>query len=126
MADEKWNAIKITSEGWHIDYNPPSLFRRFQHQQSQVTPAETGKLDDLFDLINVTDPKDQLLLKVYVVSCLVPDIPHPILLVQGPQGCGKSDMMRILRKLVDPSAVLLQSFRYDELEMALKIYKKRK
>jgi len=122
LADEKWNAIRITPEGWQIDSNPPSLFRRFQHQQAQVAPAKTGNLDDLFNFINVTDPKDQLLLKVYVVSCLVPDIPHPILLVQGPQGCGKSDMMRILRKLVDPSAVLLQSFRYDELEMALKIF----
>ena len=122
LADEKWRVIKINANGWEIVDDPLPLFRRFRHQQPQCSPVEDGRLDDLFKFINVTDPKDQLLLKVYVVSCLVPDIPHPILLVQGPQGCGKSDFMRVLRKLADPSSVLLQSFRYDQLEMALKIF----
>jgi len=122
IADEKWRTIKISPDGWEIMKNPPPLFRRFPHQEAQVEPIEGGSLEELFELINVTDPEDQMLVKVYIVTLLVPDIPHPILLVIGPQGCGKSDLMKVIRILVDPSTVLLQSFRYDELEMALKIY----
>jgi len=122
LADEKWRAIKISSQGWEIIDDPPPLFRRFPHQQAQVIPTKNGSLDELFKFINITNPKDQLLMKVYAVVLLIPGIPHPIFLVGGPQGCGKSDLMRVIRKLVDPSAVLLQSFRYDELEMALKVF----
>lgn len=122
LADEKWNTIQISQKGRATISDPPPLFRRFPHQRAQVLPQKDGSIDEFFNYVNIKDPQDQLLVKVYIIATLVPDIPHPILLVQGPQGCGKSDLMRMLRELVDPSTVLLQSLRNDQLEMAIKLF----
>ena len=34
LTNKKWEAIKITSEGWEIDKHPPFLFRRFRRRKS--------------------------------------------------------------------------------------------
>jgi hypothetical protein len=40
-----------------------------------------------------------------MIACLVPDIPHPVLVVHGPQGSGKSSACRDIRSLIDPSSL---------------------
>ena len=54
---------------------------------------------------------------MYVVSCLVPDIPHPIPVVYGPQGSAKSTFLRLLRRLIDPSATETLSLPRSHAEM---------
>jgi len=122
LANPEWQAVKITAEGWTVIDNPPPLFRRFQHQQPQVLPERGGTLDDLFTFINVKDADSQLLIKVNLVVALIYGIPHPILLIIGPQGCGKSLAMQLMRMLIDPSRIPKLSFNYDRHETALLLH----
>lgn len=101
----EWRAVKITSEGWEIVEEPPILFRHFAHQQPQVEPLPGGSLDLLDGLVNLASESDRLLLKVYLVTSLVPHIPRPILAAHGAHGSGKSFLFRLLKKLLDPSAL---------------------
>lgn len=103
LSDSGWRAVCVASTGWSIEKEPPILFRRFAHQRPQVLPQGGGDLHRLLDFFNVRDERHQLLLLVYVVSCLVPEIPHPMPILYGPQGAAKTTLMRVLRRLVDPS-----------------------
>ena len=105
LSNLEWSAIKINENEWKIVDRPPILFKRQQHQKSQVIPSmEHTDLWKLFDCINV--PKDkELLLLVWIIASFVPDIPHPLIVIYGPPGSGKSMLMEFLRVIIDPSQV---------------------
>lgn len=118
LTDEKWRAIKINGSGWEIVNDPPILFRRYPHSQSQVIPsAEGGNIDLLFKYVNITNPEHKLLLLIYLISCFVPDFPHPILVIFGPQGSAKTTLSRLLRRIVDPSFIEVASMPDSHREM---------
>ncbi len=95
--------IKITEDGWSVE-KAPILFISYSHQQQQVKPKSGGDPHRIFEFVNV-GKKDQLLVLVYIISCFVPDIPHPIFHPHGAQGAGKTSLCRIIKKIVDPSIV---------------------
>lgn len=118
LADAEWRAIKVTADGWGIVSEPPILFRRHAQQQPQVDPATAASdLADLFRFINIADRSQRLLLLVYVVSCLVLDMPHPVLVLSGPQGSAKTTALRMLRRLIDPSAIEVLTLTEDDREL---------
>ncbi|MBM4340327.1 MAG: DUF3854 domain-containing protein [Deltaproteobacteria bacterium] len=96
-------AVRINSEGWKI-IDAPILFRRYTHQQLQVEPVIGGNPEEIFNFINVSG-SNRLLVLVYIISCFVPDIPHPIFHPHGPQGSGKTCLCTAIKKLTDPSSV---------------------
>ncbi len=63
----------------------------------------------MFRFLNVQE-KDQPLLLPALITDFLPDIPHPIKDFFGEKGSGKSLGQRVLRRLVDPSAVESLSF----------------
>jgi len=69
----------------------------------QVFPESGGKLSDFLSLTNIEDPDEQILLLVYLVTALVPEIPKPILDIFGEKGSGKSTLMHMVRTLIDPA-----------------------
>lgn len=118
MSDDSWRAVKITAGGWSLVNDPPPLFWRYSHQQAQVEPDPAGDLLDLLGFINVRDAGDQLLILVYLVGCLVPGYPHPILVSYGPQGSAKTTFLRVLQRVIDPSIVEVMSFPHDSDDLA--------
>jgi hypothetical protein len=93
------------------------VFRRLSHQQRQVRPSKNGDIRKLLDYINIVKPEHQLLFLVYVVSCFIEDIPHPIAIFHGPQGTAKSTSCRILKRIIDPSKIDVLSFPKNETEL---------
>ena len=95
--------IKITEDGWSVE-KAPILFISYSHQQQQVKPIGGGDPWRVFEFLNI-DKKNQLLVLVYIVSCFVPEIPHPIFHPHGAQGSGKTSLCKVIKKIVDPSIV---------------------
>ena len=109
------NSVKVTPLGWEVVTDPIILFRRKQ-QKPQVTPAIDGELGLLRSYVNVASDDDWLLFMVFTITAFIPGFPHPLLVLHGPQGAGKTTPMRVIKKLVDPSAVQGMSLPTDTKE----------
>jgi len=118
MTDDKWRAIKVTAEGWEIVDQPPILFKRYSHQQPMVEPKRTGDPWRFLDFINIDkeDEATRLTLLCTIISYLIPNIPHVILCLYGIQGSGKTMLFKLIKCLIDPSAVDILTLPRDERE----------
>jgi 5S rRNA maturation endonuclease (ribonuclease M5) len=117
LSDAPWRAVRITPSGWQIVDDPPILFRRHKHQAPQVEPLRGGDVHRFLEFVNVRSEADRMLLLVYLVSCFVPEIPHPIPDLHGGHGAAKSTLFRFLRRICDPSCIELLGFPRDIKEL---------
>jgi len=97
-----FRAIRVHSRGWEIVDEPPILFRHFSQQKPLPEPVRGGAPQKLLDLLNFSDFHMQRLFLGYCVAVMVPDIPVCILIIHGRQGTGKSTILRLIKRLVDP------------------------
>lgn len=98
------SVIEVTPDGWKVVSTPAILFRRMQ-QKAQDLPAKDGELGLLRNYVNVASEDDWLLFMIFTVAAFIPGFPHPMLVLHGPQGAGKTTPMRVIKQLVDPSVV---------------------
>ena len=117
LADGR--AVEVTPEGWIIK-NSPILFRRYSHQQRQVEPKRGGDIEALFNFLNVS-AEQRILTTVYLVCCLIPEIPKPLIYGYGDKGSGKTTASMTYKKLLDPSKieVLITPRDYNEVVQIL-------
>src|SRR5262249_44115501 len=104
---------------WQVVDDPPILFRQFNHQLPLPLPLRGGGLEQLLNFLNIGSENDLLLLLVWLVVAPVPEIARPILILHGPQGSAKTTAARILKALIDPSAVQNLSVGRDIGEIVL-------
>lgn len=121
LADEKCRAIRITAQGWDVIDKPPILFRRRNNQSAQSEPVGKGDLSRLKSLIYIDDESFSLL-QIYLVTALVPAIPHVIPVFHGEKGAAKSTTMQIIRRLIDPANRDLFALPKDQNELALQLF----
>lgn len=124
LTNKKWEAIKITPEGWEIDKHPPFLFRRFGGEAPQVYPDrnyEFNVLDKWVDLLNLKPDyadSQKIVVKVKQVTDFWPNTTaKPILVLQSSQGSGKTTGFELMRDLVDPNSTLTMSMPKDEAQL---------
>jgi len=67
-------------------------------------------------LTNLKEEKDRILLKVYIISLFIPEIPHVILILHGRQGSAKSTLQTMIKLLVDPAKPKLLTIYNDVKE----------
>src|SRR5262249_39940134 len=118
LADEKGRAVRVTAEGWKVLDVPPILFRRYSHQAALPEPIAGGNLNDLDRFLNIKSDRDRVLVKAWLVTGVLENIPRPGLSLYGAQGSAKTTTARLLRSLLDPSQVENLSFPRDPKEMA--------
>ena len=122
MANEGWNYIRVSKQGWSIEGTGCPLFRRYSHQKELPAPKEKGNPWDILQFANINDEKHQLLYVVSTISYLIPDIQHPVSVFYGPHGSGKSVAMRAQRATVDPSIVELLAMPRSDRELVQQLY----
>jgi hypothetical protein len=112
LADAAGRAVTINASDWQVVDRSPVLFRRTALTSVLPIPERGGALSDLRKLLNVSDQSWPLIVG-WLVAALLPEIPHPILLLSGTQGSGKSCAARVLVGLVDPSPAPLRGEPHD-------------
>lgn len=95
-------AVVISPAGWGVVERSPVLFRRSALTGELPNPAPGGDLDALRGLLNISKAAWPLAV-AWLVSALLPAIPHPIALLTGEQGAGKTSAARLLASIIDPS-----------------------
>ena len=119
LSNSKWQAVKITEDGWSVEDNPPILFNRFRHQIAQVEPKSNGNIYKIFDYINIKD--NRTLFLCWLVSCFVSEIPHAMPIFFGEKGAAKSTSCMLLKKLIDPSALETLTIQKNARSMAVNL-----
>jgi len=117
LSDERWQVVKITKDGWDIVSNPPILFRRYGHQKPQMLPSKNGDIKLLLPFLNLKNEDDKNLFLIWLISCFIPHIPHPIPVLFGSQGSAKSTLLKLAKMILDPSITLLSSMPKDISEL---------
>ncbi len=101
-------AVVIQPGAWELVERSPVIFRRTALTLALPRPERGGNLEDLRQLLNVSD-ETWLLVRGWLVAALLPEISHPVLMLGGQQGTGKSTAGRMLVELFDPSHAPLRS-----------------
>lgn len=118
LTNETWQVAKITSSGWQIieAKDCPVMFQRIDGMLPLPIPKRGKNIAKLKQYINVSNETFPLVLG-WLVACLNPNIPYPILVLQGEQGSAKSTTAEFLRALIDPHKVPSNANPRDEQEI---------
>lgn len=63
------------------------------------------------------DDDTMMLLVAWLLGCLRPEGPYPVLTISGEQGSGKSTILRLLRRIVDPHALDMRTPPEDQRDL---------
>lgn len=96
-------AIRIAADGVSIESDPPVLFDRSDQTGTLPQPRRGGDLALFRSHFPSCTEEGSAALLGFIISCYLPEGAYPILMVQGPHGCGKSTLTELLRALVDPT-----------------------
>ncbi len=105
MGDDDGNAAIVTKDGWRIG-TPTVNFRRSGKPLPLPRPT-IAEFSLIWQHVNVAE-EDRVLIAAWLLAALRPRGPYPIALLIGEQGTGKSAASRTLKRLTDPSAVMLR------------------
>ena len=123
LANEHWEAVEITVEGWRVisSESTPVRFRRPRGMSPLPAPSHGGRIDDLRKFINLAeeDVAGWRLLVAWLAQAFRPTGPYPVLILQGEQGSAKSTAERLLRALSDPSTAPLRTTPRNERDLII-------
>jgi hypothetical protein len=122
LANERWEAVEITTDGWRVVSDPLVRFRRPRGMQALPTPkkGERGRLDDLLRrFINFGKEDDLRLVVGWQVQAFRPTGPYPVLILQGEQGSAKTTNERLLKSSMDPSTAPLRTTPRNERDLVI-------
>lgn len=106
--DGSSRAVEISPGEWRIIEKPATLFIRPQSMQPLPTPVSSNALNSLFEICNIPE-SHRILTIAWLIECMRPETPYPILELIGEQGSAKSTTQKNLRRLIDPNACDLRA-----------------
>lgn len=101
LCNDQWQSLTVTCEGLTVNSQMPVKFVRRQAMESLPVP-KGHNLELIRQYVNLRD-EDYPLVLAWLLACLRPTGPYPLLVLSGEQGSAKSTTAKILRSLVDPN-----------------------
>jgi hypothetical protein len=118
LCNDVGEAVHVTSKGWTVEPRSGVKFVRRSGQRPLPHPIRGGKVADLWKFCNVSK-KERPLISAYLVASYRPTGPYPVLVLSGEQGSSKTTLMRVVRKIVDPSEAMIRSAPRDERDLMI-------
>src|SRR5262249_50610169 len=119
LADERWRAVEIGSDGWRVVECPPVRFRRPAGMLPLPVPEKSGSIEVLRSFLNLSSQNDFVLVFAWLLAALRPRGPYPLLALSGEQGSAKTVLSKLLRALVDPNAAPVRALPREERELMI-------
>lgn len=119
LANDTWEAVKITALGWQVVQNPPVKFRRTKGMLPLPSPATGGSVRDLRQFLNLKRNADWVLLATWMMAAMSPRGPYPVLILHGEQGSAKSTLTELIRALFDPNTAPTRTLPRDERDLMI-------
>jgi hypothetical protein len=119
LADERWRAVEIGTEGWRMIATPPVRFRRPEGMLALPEPRQGGSIEALRPMLNLADRNDFVLVVAWLLASLRPVGPYPLLAVSGEQGSAKTVLSKLLRALIDPNTASVRALSREQRELSI-------
>ena len=119
LADSTWCAVEIDETGWRMTDHPPVRFRRAAGMRPLPVPVPGGSVFALRRFLNLANKHDFILVIAWLIACLRPTGPYPVLVLTGEQGSAKSTFSYLVRALVDPNVAPLRTLPGSERDLFL-------
>jgi hypothetical protein len=112
LGADDWRTVRIDGEGWEVRDSADVPLIRPNGMMPLPPPQRAGVADGLATLAALLNLRssadgsastDLRLVTAWLVACLFPEGPFPVLAVDGEQGSGKTTTSKMLRRLVDPN-----------------------
>src|SRR5262249_28791799 len=101
LGDKGWKAIEVSKTGWSVVADPSVRFARPPSIRPLPIPVKGSSIQLLRPFCNLSSDGFTLFVAVLLAG-LRPDSNYPVPVITGEQGCGKSSLVRILTRLIDP------------------------
>src|SRR5262249_3125598 len=119
LADADWRAIEITPAGWQIVEQPPVRFRRTTGRLPLLEPKPGGTVKLLRPFVNCASDAGFRAVVAWLVGCLRPGRPFPVLSLRGEQGSAKTFLAKLLRSLIDPNKAPMRRPPRDDRDLII-------
>lgn len=127
LGNKNGEIVRVTPNGYSFvpSKNCIVKFINSNNMKEQCKPRRDKDIG-IFDLqkyLNIKSPETLRLLLIYIVSCFIPKIAHPILITTGSHGAAKTTSNVLIKKLVDPALADIISLPRDKRDLFVQLNK---
>ena len=101
-------AVRLEPGKWAVEAAGPIFCRSEAMQPLPVPTSGEDGIEPLWRVANLK-PEDRVVVVAWLIDCLRPDTPYPVLELLGEQGSAKSTTQTALRRLIDANAADLRA-----------------
>ena len=125
LCNQDGGIVRITKDGYSITRSNHCIvkFIRSNNMTEQCRPLSDKDIG-IFDIqkyFNIKSTESLQLLMIYIVSCFIPQISHPILVSTGSQGAAKTTSNVLIKRLVDPSYADIVSLPKEKRDLVVQL-----